>query len=60
MENYVLQDLEISEMRNISGGGFAFDIGAVIGWMWRTQKFGPGHPLGIPYANAVWHTQYNN
>lgn len=49
-----LQELNKSELIKCEGGGFAYDVGAAIGWLYRATG-----PLGVGYANAVWAIQYD-
>ncbi len=55
-----LECIDNSELMLISGGSFGFDVGAVLGWLVRSQSFGPGNPAGVIYANCIWHYQYSN
>lgn len=52
-KNDSLKALSQNELVEISGGSFAYDVGAALGWLYRATG-----PLGVGYANAVWACQY--
>jgi hypothetical protein len=49
-----VQELNKSELIKCTGEGFAYDVGAVLGWLVRANS-----NLGVGYANAVWAIQYD-
>jgi len=50
-----LQPLSDLEAMQLSGGGFAYDLGCVLGFIVRSA---PG-PVGQAYAYAVWFYQHS-
>jgi hypothetical protein len=55
MENMTnLQPLSAEEMVECNGGGFAYDVGCIIGFLFRSA---PG-PVGQAKAYAVWYYQH--
>lgn len=59
IEMLLLEEMDISEMKSISGGeGFAYDIGALIGFAIRSME-SPGTGYGGAKAIATWVYQYN-
>jgi hypothetical protein len=49
-----LENLDKSELMQIDGGGFAYDVGAAAKWVVHFQLF------GLDFANAYWDWQYSN
>ncbi|MDD4227517.1 MAG: hypothetical protein PHU98_14155 [Mariniphaga sp.] len=49
-----MHELKKSDLIKCTGGGFAYDVGAALGWLVRANS-----PLGVGYANAVWAIQYD-
>jgi len=50
-----LQQLSFEEILSCNGGGFAYDVGCVIGFLIRSA---PG-PIGQAEAYAVWYYQHS-
>jgi hypothetical protein len=49
-----LQQLSFNEMMECNGGGFAYDVGCIIGFLIRSA---PG-PVGQAQAYVVWYYQH--
>jgi len=52
--NNSLIELNKNDLLTLTGDGFAYDVGAALGWLVRATS-----PLGVGYANAVWAIQYD-
>jgi hypothetical protein len=52
--NYIA--LNMDESMNCSGGGFAYDVGCAIGFLYRYVQ----GPAGQTEAYVVWYMQHKN
>lgn len=52
MDENQCNKLELTESISTFGGGFAYDVGAVLGWFWRSQT-------NVNYANVILIYQYS-
>jgi hypothetical protein len=52
MEENLCNKLELHDSICTYGGGFAYDVGAVLGWVWRSQ-------INVNYANVILIYQYS-
>jgi hypothetical protein len=56
MKTNILLELSVNEAIEITGGGFAYDVGCAIGFLFRSASRPVG---GVAYAVAVWEYQHS-